>query len=94
MARMQPGYEPVRRERKTAPTAYQQGRALLKGKLFGHPETARWAATPGFRKKISEEDIMGLLQVIEQQGFGFWDTLNNVASSALQVSPHVLPFLL
>ena len=39
MARMQPGYEPVRRERKTAPTAYQQGRALQKGKLFGHPET-------------------------------------------------------
>ena len=31
MARFEPGYEPVRRERKTAPTDYQQGRALLKG---------------------------------------------------------------
>ena len=40
---------------------------------------------------MTEGDVKGLLGAVEQQGFGFWDT---VARSALQVAPHVLPFLL
>lgn len=69
-------------------------RGKLKNKMFGHPATTRYAATPGFRQKMTEEQIMALLQSMEQQGFGIWDTLGHVASSAMQVAPHLLPLLL
>ena len=51
-----PNYQPVRRERKRPMSQYQANKEILKGKLFGHPQSAKRGATPNFRQKMSEND--------------------------------------
>jgi hypothetical protein len=86
LARLQdPSYMPA--ERKTYTFENIPPKRLLKNKLFGSPKQL------GFRRKMSPEDVAHLLTLVEQQGFGFWDTLGNIGKTALEVAPHILPFL-
>ena len=89
-----PNYQPVRRERKRPMSQYQANKEILKGKLFGHPQSAKRGATPNFRQKMSENDLATLLGMLENQGYGFWDTLKGVASDAWSVAKEVAPVVL
>lgn len=53
--------------------------------------SARRAATPGFRQKMSEEHLRDILGMLEQHGYGFWDTIKNVAADAWDVAKKVAP---
>ena len=43
---------------------------------------------------MSENDLAALLQLLENQGYGFWDTLKGVASDAWSVAKEVAPVVL